>query len=141
MDKNYGPKGFEKAWIKALKGFNETKILFTHTKSKTVIKYINNNKLLGIEMWRSQYEIDQWVNHFQTYLDTGIFDTNAYWVEYTTTKNLDNSLTQNTMSKIYAIPMKLEKQLWNVHSTELSNFINMERKKKGDLGFKQVARP
>lgn len=141
MDKSYNSKGFEKAWIKQLKNFNETKIIFAHTKYTTIIKYIDGSKLLGVEIYRSQFEIDLWLNHFQAYLDSGVFDINAYWIEYTTVRNPDNSLTAITRNEIYIIPMKLENQLWNVNSKKLSDFMRIERKNKGDIGFKQVARP
>jgi len=138
MSKSYGPKGFEKAWIKALKGFNETKILFTHTKSDTTIKYIHNNKLLGVEMYRSQYEIDRWIGHFQAYLDTGTFDTDAYWVQYTHDTNNKKQIITNPVP----LPMELRKQIWSVHSKEMSNYLRKERAAtKLDIGFEQVARP
>jgi len=140
MDKNYGPKGFEKAWVKLLNGFNETKIFFTHNKSETVIKYIHNDKLFGIEMYRCQFEIDQWLNHFQNYLDTGIFDTNAYWVEYTSI-NKDGEIISTYSTEINTIPMVLKNKIWSVHSPEMNKFMDDERETKGDIGFKQVPRP
>jgi hypothetical protein len=140
MDKSYGPKGFEKAWIKALKDFNETKIIFKRSGSQTILQYIDGNKLIGVEMYRNQFEIDKWLGHFQHYLDTGKFDTNAYWVEYTSI-NKNGEIISTDKLDIYSAPMKLVNKLWNVHSKEFSKFIDSERKLKGDLGFKQVSRP
>ena len=140
MDKNYGPKGFEKAWAKLLNGFSETKIFFTHDSSKTVVKYIDSDKLVGVEMFRCQFEIDSWLNHFQSYLDTGDFDTNAYWREYTG-GTLSGPDTNNYISEIIAIPMVLDNKLWSVHSPEFNKFMQDERKAKGDMGFKQFPRP
>ena len=61
MSKSYGAKGFEKAWKKQLEGFNETKLFFSHERLQTVIKYIKGDKLLGVLMYRGQYEIDNWL--------------------------------------------------------------------------------
>lgn len=141
MSKNYGPKGFEKAWTKALRGFNETKLFFEHGKSQTIIKYIDGDKLLGVEMYRAQYTIDLWLNHFQAYLDTGTFDTNAYWVEYKSKKNPDGTLTHTEISSVNTIPMVLEDKVWSIHSPEMNKFMKDEREAKGDIGFKHVAKP
>ena len=141
MDKNYGPKGFEKAWIKLLNGFNETKIFFTHNKPTTIIKYIHNDKLYGVEMYRCQFEIDNWLPHFQHYLDTGTFDTNAYWIEYWTARDDEGHDIGNEYSEeVNSIPMVLEDKIWSVHSEEMDKFIDDERSSKGYIGFKQVPR-
>lgn len=142
MDKSYGPQGFEKAWMKQLKGFNETKIFFFHDKSKTIIKYIDGDKLLGVEMYRCQFEIDQWLNHFQHYLDTGTFDTDAYWFGYNSFEDANGKLQDTNITPITAVPMKLEKKLWSVHSPEMNKFMRDERanRDKG-MGFRQQGRP
>lgn len=140
MNKNYGPKGFEKAWVKLLNNFNETKIFFTHNKSETIIKYIDGDRLFGVNMHRCHFEIEKWLNHFQHYLDTGIFDTNAYWVEYTS-ENDDGDIISKYSSEVNAIPMVLKNREWSVHSKEMNKFMDAERKAKGDLGFKQIGRP
>jgi len=141
MSKSYGPQAFEKEWTKQLNGFNETKIFFFHDKSKTFVKYINGNKLLGVEMYRSQYEIDHWLGHFQSYLDTGIFDTDAYWVKYKSIKDENGKLHSKNDSVVNAVPMKLKNKVWTVHSPEMDKFMQDERAIDKDLGFKQVPRP
>ena len=129
-----GPQEFEKAWIKQLKGFNETKVFFFHDRDKTTVKYIKGNRLLGVEMYRRDYEIEYWLGHFQHYLDTGVFDTNAYWVIY------DGAGEEDT---VFPIPMKLKNKLWSVHSPEHNKFMRDERAKEGrqGKGFKQKPRP
>jgi len=140
MNKDYGPKAFEKVWVKLLNGFNETKIFFFHDKSKTIIKYIKGDKLFGVEMYRCHFEIEKWLNHFQHYLDTGTFDTNAYWIEYSSVSD-DEEFTSKYSSEVNAIPMVLKNKVWSVHSTEMNKFMKAERAAKGDIGFKQVGRP
>lgn len=142
MSKSYGPQGFEKAFIKRLTGFNETKIFFFHDKSKTTVKYINKRSLIGIEMYRDDYEMDKWIGHFQNYLDTGTFDTNAYWYGHNSVKDADGKWEDTILSPVVPIPMKLEKKLWSVHSPAHNRYMAEERANidKG-MGFKQVPRP
>ena len=139
--KNYGPKGFEKAWTKQLKNFDETKIFFKHTRDNTVLNFISGGQLLGIEMYRCQFEIDRWIGHFQNFLETGVFDTNAYWCEYTTCRAEDGSLKKVLCTEVFAVPMVLKGKIWNEHSKEQDKFMNDQRAAKGDLGFKLVSRP
>ena len=141
MSKNYGPLGFEATWKKKLKGFNETKLFFCHGKQYTTIKYIEGNKLLGVEMYRCQFEIDNWLNHFQHYLDTGTFDTNHYWVKYKSAKDENGDLKSVYESEVHAIPMVLKDQVWSEHSPEMNKFMADERKIDTDLGFNRVPRP
>lgn len=140
-DKNYGPMAFEKAWIKQLNNFNETKVFLFNDKSKTIVKYIDGDQLLGIEMYRCQFEIDYWLGHFQHYLDTGTFDTNAYWAGYNSFKDADGKLQDKFITPVTAIPMVLEKKLWSVHSPEMNQFMHDERLKDKGMGFKQQGRP
>ena len=141
MDKSYGPQAFEKAWIKALNGFNETKIFFFHDKSKTLVKYIDGNRLLGVEMYRSTYEIEHWLGHFQHYLDTGTFDTDAYWTGYDSIKGANGKLQDANITPMTAIPMVMKKKLWEVHGPELNKFMKAERLINPSMGFKQQGRP
>ena len=140
-DKNYGPLGFEATWKKQLKGFSEVKIFFTHDKSKTTIKYIDGNSLCGVEMYRSQYEIDHWLNHFQHYLDTGTFDTDAYWVTYSSILDENDKIQSTYSTEIHNVAMKLEKKLWSVHSPEFNKFMKDTRNGDQGIGFKRVPRP
>jgi len=142
MKDSYGPQGFEKEWIKQLKGFNETKIFFFHDKSQTTVKYIDGNKLLGVEMYRSGYEIDNWLGHFQHYLDTGTFDTNFYWEGHNTIKNAAGEGVDTILTPATAIPMVLKKKLWSEHSPAMNKFMKDERANKDNgMGFRRVRRP
>jgi len=141
MSKSYGPQGFEKEWIKQLKGFNETKIFFFHNKSKTLVKYINGNKLLGVEMYRSGYEIEHWLGHFQHYLDTGTFDTDAYWCGYNSVKDADGKFQDANTTPIIGIAMVLKKKLWEVHGPAMNKFMKDERLKDPSMGFRRQGRP
>ena len=142
LDKDYGPIAFEKAWAKQLKGFNETKIFFKKDGSQTLVQYIDGNKLLGVKMYRCQFEIDNWIGHFQNYLDTGIFDTNFYWEGHNSIKNAEGKLVDTIITPVTAIPMRLKKKLWDVHSPEMNKFMRDERANKDHgMGFRRVPRP
>ena len=139
---SYGPQGFEKDWIKRLTKFNETKIFFFHDESKTFVKYIDGNKLLGVEMYRGDYEIDNWIGHFQHYLDTGTFDSNFYWEGHNHIKDATGESVDTILTPATAIPMRLKKKLWDVHSPEMNKFMKDERANKDSgMGFRRVPRP
>ena len=122
-------------------GFNETKIFVSHIRSETVVKYVDGDKLYGIEMYRHSWDLERWIPHFQHYLDTGTFDTNAYWVEYDTVKGDDGERKTIHLTEPTAIPMVLEDKVWSVYSTEHDEHMRKVRAEKGDAGFEQVARP
>ena len=139
---DYGPKGFEKEFKKRIKDFNETKIFFNHHKNfggEVYVQYIDGDKLLSINMYRSDFELDRWLNHFQSYLDTGVFDTNAYWEEYQG-RHIETNKNK-VVSDVIPMPMELKKQVWDVHTKQFHDFMTSERKAKGDMGFKLVAKP
>lgn len=142
MSKKYGPKGFDKALEKALVNFNETKLFITHTRYNTVVKYIDGDKLYGIEMYRHSWDIERWLPHFQHYLDTGIFDTNAYWCQYTHEDGKSGERDKIYLTEPVGLPMVLKGKIWSVHSPEMNDYMNSERSAtKRDIGFEQVARP
>jgi len=136
-----GPKQFENKWVKQLTGFNETKIFFFHDKSKTTLKYIDGDNLLGVEMYREDYEIAQWLGHFQWHLDTGTFDTDAYWQGYNSVKDADGKIVDSYITPVTAVPMVLKKKLWEVYGPAMNKFMKTERLKDNSMGFRQQARP
>lgn len=138
---NYSKSAFETLWKKKLKGFNETKIFFFHNPSRTELKYIHGDKLISVPMYRSSYEFEQWFQHFQDYLNTGEFDTNAYWIKYTTVRTKDGELNSTYETIVNKVPMEIIKGSWTVSSKVFSKFMKNQRILHGDLGFKQVGKP
>ena len=136
-----GPIKFEKQFTKLLDAFDETKIFFTHDGGSTIVKYIDGSQLLGVKMYRGDYWINRWLGHFNNYLFTGKFDTNAYWKRYTSVRDDDNKIVSTDLPGVTAIPMKLHKKIWIEHSPEHNKFMKAERKEHGDMGFKVVSRP
>lgn len=134
-----GPKAFEKEFKRRMgKRFNETKLFFFHDGSETKIAYIHGSKLRYVEMYRGDYWLDLWENHFKSYLQTGEFDTNAYWRVYTG-MNPENSW----LSATRAVPMKCVKQVWTVYSPEHNKHMSEVRSQEGmsGVGFKQQPKP
>jgi hypothetical protein len=130
-----GPKKFEGEFKKRMQGlFNETKVFFFHDKDTTKVAYIDGNKLKYVELFRSDCDLDLWCNYFAEYLQTGVFDENAYWRVYSNTKEED------WLSDVTPIKMKCVNQIWSAHSPEFNKFIRETRNKPGwnGVGFKQV---
>tara|TARA_R110000851_G_C13102760_1_gene569303 strand:- start:65977 stop:66411 length:435 start_codon:yes stop_codon:yes gene_type:complete len=134
-----GPQAFEKAWRKQLTDFSEVKIFFRHIDSETIVQYIDGDQLIGVRMFRDQYYIDLWLGHFQHYLDTGKWDTKAYWVTYKSALK-EGNLVANYQSNAKAIQMALKSRLWVVHSPEHNQHMKDVRAEIGDCGFKQIGR-
>ena len=133
-----GPKAFEKKFTKQCgKLFNETKILFFHDGSKTTVKYPYKDKLLGVEMYREDYCLDQWVNYFIEYLETGKFDEHAHWKTYSASSGNFSKYTYT--GETQRIPMVLENKLWSVHSPEFNKHMKTVRSQEGmsGVGFQQ----
>jgi len=140
INKDYNKAGFEKAFKKAVTNFDETKIFFEH-KSKmylpSKILFIVDGKLNKLSMYKSQFHIEIWKNHFIEFLNTGTFDYNAYWTLYP-----DNLISKEDVGKIYKFPLCNENgNKFNVHSKELGNFIDNYRKKYKNCGIKEVCKP
>lgn len=102
---DYTKKGFEKNFKLAVPNFNELIAHFDH-KSKihqpSKIVFIWKNKLWKFEMYKSQYYIDLWKNHFIEFFNTGEFDCNGYWKKY---KERNGNNVKFLDDVIYKIPL------------------------------------
>lgn len=82
---NYNKTRFEKEFKKAIPNFDETKVSFSY-KSRgyepATINIVWAGKLWHMKMYKFQYGIDLWKNHFIDFFNTGEFDYNAYWRIY-----------------------------------------------------------
>jgi len=137
--KNYGKIAFEKAFIKSIPNFDETKIFFNHKKDKTELHFIWNKKLHKFPIYRDSYHLDLWKNHFIDFLNTGEFDYNGYWKIYTgEDPNIDIEIGE-------VLKFKLCNNLGNYfyeHSNELSIYLENYRKTVDkDCGIKLVPKP
>ncbi len=103
---DYNKVGFEKAFKKAIPNFNELIAHFKHKRKMyepSKVVFIWKNTLWKFEMFKSQYEIDNWKNHFIEFFKTGEFDYNGYWKKYTTDGRGNNKKFID--DKIYKIPL------------------------------------
>lgn len=139
-NKDYNRTSFEKQFRKQIPNFNEL-ICHFEFKRKSYepckIKFVYNNKLYSLEVYKSQYYIDLWKNHFIEFFETGIFDYNGYWIIYG-----DNQKPVET--KIYKIP--LCSQYGNDcygHSPELQKIWKTKNGVKigKQYGLKQIPKP
>lgn len=137
-----GPIAFEKKFAKRCgKVFNETKVLFFHNGNQTIVKYPYKNKLLGIQMYREDRWLDQWINYFIEYLETGEFDTHSYWKIYTSSGKNFSDYTY--IGETQKIPMVLKDKLWSEHSPEFNKYMKDVRSQDSmnGVGFNQQPKP
>lgn len=127
---------FEKAFRKAVTNFDETKIWFEHPSksyNQSKVCFVLDGKLRKFPMYKSQFELDHWANHFIDFLNTGNFDYNGYWRIYG---------DFGEIGEVLKFP--LCDQLGNYfyeHSDEMSNYLDDYRKKYGDCGIRLVSKP
>jgi hypothetical protein len=132
-----GTIGFEKAFKKAVTNFDETKIWFVYKNGEVEVCFVWNGKLNKVPMYKEQYAIDIWKNYFIEFLETGEFDYNSYWILYE-----DNEIAKEDIGKIYKFRLhKEDGNDFEIHSDEMSNFLDNYRKKYKACGIKQVPKP
>lgn len=124
-DKNYGKKAFEKAFKKTVPNFNELICHFEHASRSyeaSTIVFVWKNRLWRFKMYRHDYSINKWANHFIEFFETGEFDYNAYWKFYDT-KTVAGGKTEQFWvdDVIYSAPlcMKFGSDFYE-HSEEFS---------------------
>jgi hypothetical protein len=132
-------KSFEKAFIKSVYNFDETKIWFEHPSKmyqESNICFSVNNKLYRLPMYKSQWHIDIWKNHFIEFINTGEFDFNSYWQLYGC-KNKEHE------KEIYKFPCTIKnKGVIEVHSEEMLEFLDKYRKTIDDgCGIQNTCKP
>ncbi len=133
-------KSFEKAFKLAVTNFNETKIWFEHpsrSHSESKVCFVLDGKLAKLPMYKAQYYIDIWKNHFIEFLKTGKFDYNGYWMLYE-----DKDIAKSDIGKVFKFPLcnDLGNQFYE-HSDEQGEWLDKYRKKYPNCGIKQVTKP
>lgn len=124
---DYNKRGFEKAFKKAVPNFDETKIWFSH-KSKmyepSLVCFVWQGKLWKRELYKNQYHIDLWANHFVDFLNTGEFDYNGYWKVYKSVQVKGGEWESEWVDdKIYKFPLcKFGDNDCYEHSKEMNEF-------------------
>lgn len=132
-----GKSGFEKAFKKAVPNFDERLMWFIHKKHETFICFVLNNKLSKFRVYREQYKIDLWKQHFIEFFETGLFDYNGYWVFYGNDK-----IAPEDIDKVYKIPLCVDGcDEFYPHSKELGRFLCNYRIKYPTCGIKLVTKP
>lgn len=136
--------GFLKAFKKAIPNFNETICHLEFKKYEEVnVKFVLHNKLVCLKMYKDQYWIDLWKNHFIEYFDTKIFDYNAYWKFYNS-KRLKNGELEDYFidDNIYKISLcKIYGNDFYEHSKELNKLFKIREAKNKNLGVKTIPKP
>jgi len=130
-------RSFEKAFKQAVINFDEKLIWFEYTKrygKQLVVCFVYENQLRRVPMYQSQYEIDEWANHFIDFLNTGIFDMHFYVSIYNDNSNID---------KIQKFPFgQIGKNEFYDHSPESFKFLDDYRKNiNKNVGMRTVAKP
>ena len=108
-NKDYGKKGFEKAFKKAVPNFNELICHFEHPSRSyegSKIVFVWQNRLWKFKMYRHDYSINIWKDHFIEFFETGEFDYNAYWKMYDS-KQIKGCESEQTWVEdiVYKVPM------------------------------------
>lgn len=131
-------RSFENAFKKAVTNFDEKKIWFEKTKKygkHLVVCFVFDNQLHRIPMYQSQYEIDEWANHFIDFLNTGIFDMHFYTRIYKDNNNFIGEIQKFAFGKS-------GKNLFYDHTQESFAFLEKYRKTVDkSVGMRKVAKP
>lgn len=127
--KDYTKPSFEKAFREAVTNFDETKIFFAHKGSRkggeSYIQFVWEGKLRKFKMYRTDYHLALWANHFIDFLNTGEFDYNGYWRLYANSRqDKDGNWVHDWVDdKIYKFSLckKLGSDFYE-HSDEMTAF-------------------
>lgn len=110
--KDYRTKtAFEKAFIKFVYNFDETKIWFKHPSrsyEKSKICFVEDGKLKEFKMYKNEYyiELDGW--RFIEFLETGKFPKQSYVMVYD-----DNSIDTNDIGRVFEFEFELDEKRKN----------------------------
>ena len=131
---------FENAFKKDVTNFDETRIWFEHKSrmnDESNVCFITDGKLQRLPMYKSQYEIDKWKQHFIEFLDTGIFEMQAYWQVY------GDEVPNEVKEKIWKFPLtKSYGNYFHEHSEEFSNWLTeIKKDNPWDCGVRQITKP
>jgi HTH-type transcriptional repressor of NAD biosynthesis genes len=130
-------KSFEKAFIKAVPNFDETKIHFIHPSSmhdQSKVCFVVDGKLKKFPMYKSSYYVEMWKNHFIEFLNTGKFDMNFYVSIHNGKRSMDGKIHKFPFVTFYG------NEFYD-HSDASFALLDHIRKTKGDCGMKTVAKP
>lgn len=137
--KDYPRKAsFEKAFREYVPNFDECKMWFIYTNGKVELRWAENGKLQKFSMYKSEFEIDRWCQHFIEFFETGKFEYAAYW-KLTSPKNLPSHMS---LDDVHRFPMhESSYDKFCVHSKEMNRFLTHYRHQYGDCGITVVRKP
>jgi hypothetical protein len=124
---------FEKAFKTAVTNFDERLIWFTHKGDNTFVNFVWQDKLQKFRIYRDDYYINIWKQHFIDFINTGEFDYNSYWILYQ-----DHNIAPEDIGKVYKFKMENK---FNIYSRIYSHFLFEYRKTYPNCGIKQVTKP
>jgi hypothetical protein len=148
---DYGFKGFEKAFTKAIPSYDETKFYFQHARKKhegTTVCFVYEGRVLKVAMYLCDYEIEQWSAHFEEFCATGEFDMHVYHTAY---KSVNDSTVPHGIrserygTEVFKHPLEIEERGYRKgylkeHTQEWHDFMRDYRAEHGDCGFSQVGK-
>ena len=126
---------------KACPNFNADRMQINNGDSYSVkITILDRNKLTTMEMYKTDYSLDLWMNHFIAFFNTGKFDRKAYWMPYTSRgKNFTHTSLEDSPT---AMPLCSSfGNDYEPHSPKFSVWMDKYRKTNKDCGFEQVPKP
>ena len=130
-------RSFEKAFKAAVPN-SEGKIWFKHPSKSYQARqvcFMLNGKEVTFEMYMNHDSIDLWKEHFNEFVETGVFDTNFYCQVY-------GSINESANKKIHKFPFtSLGSNKFYAHHPDGSKMLTEARELYGDCGLRTVAKP
>lgn len=137
-------KSFEKALIKACPNYDETKVFVIPYSKPSLngvcVNLVAEGKVLKIDMYMSQYEIDEWAGHIDAACVSGEFDWKIYFLPYPE-ENIDDFGKENGYSLTVDLEFNKRNGRVSMSSSDQHEKLTEYRKTYPDSGFKKVRKP
>lgn len=134
---NMTQPGFWNRFKKAVPNFDETKCWLEKKAGKLFINFIKDGSLKRCEVYKYQYYIDLWKQHFIEYFETGDFDFNGYYIVYD-----KKDINPVDIGRVWKFPLisKFGNDCYG-HSNESSKFLENYRQDYKNCGMKMIGKP
>lgn len=136
--KDYRTQGaFWKAFQKAVPNFDETKLWLEKKSRHFFICFVDSGKLKRCKVYKGDYYINLWKQHFIEFLDTGKFDWNGYHIVYG-----KSDINRNDIGRVWQFPLISQ---FGEDTYALSNkgfeFLAKYRERYKNCGMKHIGKP